>query len=314
MTGAAPARLDRRRVYIFPSRAGFTLGAMMAVILLGAINYDNALGYLLTFLLAGLFLVAMVHTYRNLAGLRFAGARASPVFAGDTATFECLLANDAARPRYALDVGHWPRGLDREQRRYLVRRETRADVPGRTIVPVPVRVDAHRRGWVSLARIRLRSVYPLGTLRTWAFFESDARCLVYPAPRGELPLPRSPGSRGGQGLSSHAGAEDFAGMRPYTPGDPARAIAWKTLAKEQELLVKRFQDSASERIRLDWAAVAGLHGTETRLCQLARWVVDASAAGARFSLAIPGECIDFGSGPEHRDRCLRALALFEAPA
>ena len=50
-------RLDRRHVYIFPTRHGFTLGVMLVVILLGAINYDNALGYLLAFLLGGLFLL-----------------------------------------------------------------------------------------------------------------------------------------------------------------------------------------------------------------------------------------------------------------
>lgn len=308
---ASPERLDRRRVYIFPSRAGFTLGAMMFVILLGAINYDNALGYLLTFLLVGLFLVAMVHTYRNLVGLRFAGARAAPVFAGETASFECLLANDRARPRYAIDVCHWPPRLDRERRRYLERYERRATLGAHATTTLAVPVEAHRRGWLPLTRIRLRSLYPLGTLRTWAFFESDARCLVYPAPRGELPLPEAPGARGGRGTSTHAGTDDFAGMRPYSPGDPARAIAWKTLAKEQELLVKRFQDSAAERIWLDWRAVAGLAHVEARLSQLTRWVLDASAAGVTFGLEIPGERIAFGHGPAHRDRCLRALALYE---
>ena len=48
-------QFDRKHVYIFPTRHGVMLGAMMLVILLGSINYDNALGYLLTFLLFGLF-------------------------------------------------------------------------------------------------------------------------------------------------------------------------------------------------------------------------------------------------------------------
>ena len=99
-------RLDRRRVYIFPTGQGFTLGAMLVVILLGAINYDNALGYLLTFLLAGLTLVAMLHTYRNLAGLEFKGVRSAPVFVGETAHFECHIENDSELVRLAIAAGH----------------------------------------------------------------------------------------------------------------------------------------------------------------------------------------------------------------
>ena len=45
--------LTQRNVYILPTRAGFMLGATLAVLLVGAINYQLNLGYLLTFLLAG---------------------------------------------------------------------------------------------------------------------------------------------------------------------------------------------------------------------------------------------------------------------
>ena len=43
-----------------------------------------------------------------------------------------------------------------------------------------------------------------------------------------------------------------AGLRRYAPGDAVRAIAWKTLAKEQELMVKRFhgQHAAQVEVRV----------------------------------------------------------------
>jgi hypothetical protein len=46
-------RLDRRRVYILPTRAGLLFGLALFTMLLTAINYALALGYALTFLLAG---------------------------------------------------------------------------------------------------------------------------------------------------------------------------------------------------------------------------------------------------------------------
>ncbi len=314
-TLAAPAivqRLDRRHVYIFPTRHGFTLGVMLVVILLGAINYDNALGYLLAFLLGGLFLVAMLHTYRNLAGLQFAGVRCSPVFVGEIAQFECHIDNESERIRLSIALSQCPRRMSREARRYLERFETRFNLDpseqGNPVVPV----EALRRGWLALGRIRLRSVFPLGILRAWAYFDTGARCLAYPAPHGTLPLPRYLGAASGTGAATQSGSDDFAGLRPYTPGDPPRAIAWKTLAKEQDLMIKRFEGSASTQVWLSWDAVGSLANVEARLSQLTQWTLEASRAAMTFGLEIPGVRIEFGHGMGHRDQCLRALALFEA--
>ncbi len=83
----------------------------------------------------------------------------------------------------------------------------------------------------SLGRLRVESVYPLGILRAWAYFDGDSQCLVYPAPRGHLPLPFAPATASGLTQLHGVGSDEFAGLRPYTPGDPVRAIAWKTLAR-----------------------------------------------------------------------------------
>ena len=286
---------------------------MLVVILLGAINYDNALGYLLTFLLAGLTLVAMLHTYRNPAGLEFKGVRSAPVFVGQTAQFECYIENDSELVRLAISAGYWPRGLGRDQRRYIEQFETTFNLDSTVHGSPIIVVEALKRGWLELRRIRLRSTYPLGILRTWAYFATDARCLVYPAPRGELPLPQALAAATGTGASSQSGNDDFAGLRPYTPGDPPRAIAWKTLAKEQELMVKRFQGNALARVWLSWDAVRSHASVEARLSQLSKWTLQASRAGKTFGLEIPGTRIEFGHGPAHCDRCLAALALFEIP-
>jgi uncharacterized protein (DUF58 family) len=308
---AALQTLDRHRIYIFLSRPGLVLGAMLLVILLGAINYDNALGYLLAFLLGGLVMVAMLHTYHNLAGLSFRGARARPVFAGERAEFECLVDNPTARPRLRLFLKYWPRKRSREARRYLARLETVFDLEPASAAYVAVAVDADRRGWLELSRVVLHSHYPLGILRAWAYFESDARCLVYPAPRGSLPLPLADSPAQGAELSPQPGADDFAGLRRYTPGDPVRAIAWKTLAKEQAVMVKRFQGQHAARVALDWAATARLGDLEARLSQLTAWALEAHRRGVSFALRLPRASVPEGQGARHLEACLRTLALYE---
>jgi len=61
--------LDHRRIYIFPNRHGLLFLVVLGAMLLGAVNYNNNLAFLLVFLLGGITLVGLLHTYRNLYGL-----------------------------------------------------------------------------------------------------------------------------------------------------------------------------------------------------------------------------------------------------
>jgi len=303
--------LNRHRVYIFPTRHGFMLGSMMFVILLGSINYDNALGYLLTFLLFGLFLVTMLHTYRNLVGLAYLGAEAKPVFAGEPVAYALGFDNRGMWSRYSMEVAHWPVA------KWRWRRRRRPPVSNRGVIEtdgpshMTLRLPGVTRGWVSLDRIRIASTFPLGVLRAWAYFVDDTRCLVYPKPEGPLPLPVDGTAASSSAGGAHAGNDDFAGFRRYQPGDPIRAIAWKNLARQDTVLVKRFTSGASERIELGWRHCAALGDTEARLSQLCAWIVEADRLGVHYGLDIPGHCIPPGTGAAHRHRCLKSLALYD---
>src|SRR3954465_10580211 len=98
--------LVHRRVYILPARLGWLFGLTLLILLIGAINYALALGFALTFLLAGLGLVGMVHTARNLARIGISVGRAEPVFAGETAQFRLYLEARGAFDRPAILVRH----------------------------------------------------------------------------------------------------------------------------------------------------------------------------------------------------------------
>ena len=86
-TPGAAFRLNRKRIYILPTRQGLAFATAIVVMLAGAMNYNNSLAYVLTFLLVSLALVSLLHTYRNLAGLRISARPAPPVFAGASARF-----------------------------------------------------------------------------------------------------------------------------------------------------------------------------------------------------------------------------------
>ncbi|MCC0189681.1 DUF58 domain-containing protein, partial [Pseudomonas aeruginosa] len=132
---ASSVELNQRRVFILPTRQGGAFGLALLVMLLAAINYQNSLAYGLTFLLLSLGVVTILHTYRNLAGLRLTALGADPVFAGERAGFRVRL-ESPRRARQAIAVG-WPeRPLEY------------ADLAGDAAAEVLLFHPTERRGWL----------------------------------------------------------------------------------------------------------------------------------------------------------------------
>jgi uncharacterized protein (DUF58 family) len=305
--------LDRKRVYILPTRAGVLFGAAMLVLLIGSINYGLQLGFLLTFLVASMALVGMYHTHRNLARLTVRATRVEPVFAGDVLSFEFAVGNPTPEARYALNFSFVLPTRRRAGGRF--RRESPApgawtDVAAASTQPVRLPLPTRRRGKRTCPRLRIRTVYPFGLWQAWAYVRPALEAIVYPKPEEDAPpLPAVfGGSERGFGLA--ASGEDFAGVRPYQDGDPQKMIAWKLAARSDELTVKLFDADAGGELVLDFYATPAKMDVELRLARLARWVLDAEAAHLRYGLRLPGESIPPGRGADHRARCLTALALY----
>jgi uncharacterized protein (DUF58 family) len=299
--GTAPTRLGQRRVFILPTGAGLLFASALLVMLIGAINYSLALGHALVFLLAGIGLTGMVHTFRNLHGLTITPGRCEPVFAGETAHFPLTLSNDRRTPRLALELEAEPGA------------STHADIGAGEIARITVPVGARQRGWLALPRVRLWTRFPLGLFQAWSYLQPEMRCLVYPAPLAS-PLPAAlPTLHGGE-RGAEGGDEDFAGFRHRQPADSPRHVAWKASARDlaRPLLVKQFAGGAQVELRLDWQLTDPALPVETRLSLLTGWVLAADALGSAYALRLPGTDIPSASGDQHRRRCLEALALFAA--
>jgi uncharacterized protein (DUF58 family) len=160
-----------------------------------------------------------------------------------------------------------------------------------------------RRGIHRIAHVRLATAWPLGVLRLERRWPVDAEIVVAPAPAGDdLPPADGAGDDGRGG----GGPEDFAGHRPYRPGDPPRGIDWRAAARGLGWLSTQWDGRGGGARALRYADCRG--DAETRLAQLARWIEDAAARGADYGLELPGDSIPPGRGEIHRRRCLRALA------
>jgi len=293
-----PVRLHRRRIYILPTRLGLGYAAMLFAMVLGGMNYGNNLGLALAFLLVSLGLVVMHHCHGTLSGLVLRLAGTESAFTGSEVAFRLTLENTARtpRPRIELGIGREPTCV--------------VDVPADGTAPAELRLPAARRGRVPLERFVVATRHPLGLFRAWAVVHGEHHAIAWPAPgeRGRVPPGVETDTGGAQ---EHAqGDHDFAGLRPFQPGDSLRRVAWKAYARGQGLHTKQYAGTDVISHVFDWDSLPAL-GTEARLAQLCRWVLDAHERGEAYGLRLPGTVIEPNVGSAQRERCLNALALFE---
>ncbi|WP_019626720.1 DUF58 domain-containing protein [Thioalkalivibrio sp. ALJT] len=294
------ARLGRDRVYILPTRAGYTLVAILLVMLLGAINYSSNMAFLLTFLLVGIGHNAMWYTHRNLLGLRITSLPVAPVFAGATLSLPFRLEEASGRPREALTLSIGTRA------------SAPLAIPAQDSAQVELTLPAPARGIYRLPRQRLHTRYPLGILEAWTWLTLSPEILVYPAPVNPGNVL---GGAGGQATASqlrtrHRG-ETPDHLRPYRPGDPPGRIVWKAFARSGKLHVRESVSGRGDHLWLDWEAMPATD-TETRLAMLCHQVLAAHAEGRIFGMRLPDLTVDPGQGSRHRERCLRSLAQFRS--
>ncbi|WP_058556477.1 DUF58 domain-containing protein [Thiohalocapsa sp. ML1] len=295
---SAEAATHHRRIYILPTKAGLGYGLVLLATLLGALNYQNNLGLLLTFLMISTALVSMHHCWFQLLGLSVRAREGLPVFAGERARFPLSVRDSAgkARPQLAV-VGAAPFALAADGEVHLeLTRPTR------------------RRGPLALDRVILETRYPFGLFRAWTELRPFAEVLVYPKPAARAPQPPMLARFDQQGRGDlGVGAEDYVGPRAYRPGDSPKQLDWKAYARERGLVVKQFGGDQSARVWVDWEAVPS-PDVEHRLSLLARQVLDADALNYSYGLRLPGVSIEHERGGRHKHRCLAALARFDAGA
>jgi uncharacterized protein (DUF58 family) len=289
-----PVRLDRRRIYLLPTRFGLFFGALLLAMGLGALNYNNNPALLLMLLLAGAANTSLLAAHLQLSGLGFTALGAEPVPAGSPLAVRLHARAEPGRERRGLrvDAGDAASWLSLD------------DGAGTAEFLLPTA----RRGWLEPPRLRVSTVRPLGLVRAWSYVWPDQPLLVYPAPDPNAPpLPEGRGHAAQTRL--HPAGDDVHHLRAYRRGDPRRAIAWKHSARRDALLVREYEQPLGADVVLDWSATAGVEH-ELRISRLARWVDEAERDGRRYRLLLPGRPpIGPEHGPAHRHACLRALAL-----
>lgn len=293
-------RLDQRKIFIFPSKFGFLFLATVFLLFLGGINYQNSLILNLCFLLVSLFVVSILHTFRNLSGLIVRAGRSEPAFLGSKSSFELILERDNHRRYESINV-IWHNNESGQ-----------VDVVEQTQTPIKLLLDPVRRGWFKPNRVKLESYFPLGLIRAWSWIDLDMASLVYPKPLKAEQLALDDENLSGDGERKKVkGSDDFDELRKYQIGESLNNIAWKHFAQGRGIYSKTFHGYQSESQWLTWRSVNATD-TELKLSKLTYLVLKLSKTNQPFGLEIPGVKIEPSTGHAHEQRCLKALALYGA--
>ena len=144
-----PVAFDRRRIYVLPTAFGAFFAALLAVMLLGALNYNNNPALLLALLLAGAGNTSLFAAHLQLSGLRVVAVDAGPVPAGTPITLRVHLRADPARPRRGLRLHVHDGGRSDPRGKSLVARDA-----GLRVCPELVKGPLHELGDSATGRKR----------------------------------------------------------------------------------------------------------------------------------------------------------------
>ncbi len=290
--------LHNRRLYILPTRFGYLFAVMLLLLFLAAINYQNSMAFMLTFMLASLAIISLWHTHKNLLGISINPLTPRPVFCGESCELKLEISHLNRSRRYAIGIQY-----DQLPPVYV---KLEPEGSSTAVIKLPT----HRRGQFKPAGITIFTRYPTGLFHAWGWLRFELPMLVYPAPLHDIRLQESVVEHfNGQTSTSTIEGDDFAGLREHRVGESLRHISWKAYAQGKGLLTKTFQGHALPSMWIDWQLLK--HGSqEEKLSFMTALVLTADKANQKYGLRLPGKVIEQSCGNSHRNHCLQALAVF----
>ncbi|MDX1754937.1 MAG: DUF58 domain-containing protein [Marinobacter sp.] len=289
-------QFQQRNIFILPTGMGLIFGALLVVMLLTGINYQNSLVYLLTFVLGVVFVAAMHQTHSNLAGLKLTLVQAGEGHVGDRIPFVFRgAADDSDAIAVKLMLGD-----STVTRHHVMAHET---------TDMVLMAEGQRRGYLLPDRIRVETRFPFGLLKAWSWLRPASAAIVYPRPITPPDWSRMTADDGEASESAaKIAGQDQAELRPWRPGDLSQRVQWKRFARSGEMVIADWEGEQGHPGWLDFEAFPGVD-VEMRLSYLTAQVLERAKSTEAFGLRLPSTTIEPDSGVAHTAACLRALAV-----
>lgn len=299
-----PRTFEYRHIFVLPTVFGIGFGVVLGLTVTGGLNFNNNMALLTAFTLVSISLMTMFLAYRNQVGVSVIAIAVDPVFTGEQAVFQVLMRNGESRNRYAICV-KWSTAASRA---VSGSGDCRDFAPEETL-KLRLEQNALKRGRMAMEPFVVENRFPFGLFKAWSVIIPNVSCLVYPRPApNPPPMPRT--GRGDHGAARKGEGEHFHALREYQPGDPLKRVAWRASARHQKLYTREMESPREEACEFNWYLLGGTN-SEEKLSILTAWILRAEHHQIPYSLEMPTQAVPAGLGDDHRDACLKILALYE---
>jgi len=275
-----------RRVFVMPTRHGFTAALAIFGVFAIAVRIQNNMLLLIAVALFVIFMLSLLWAGQNLRGLRLGVRHDGRIVAGETARLSVGLVSTRPAFDIRLDTGTGSQAAVGGEQQALS-------------------FSPDRRGRHPLPLVRLETRFPFGLARAWAWI-SPAEVLVAPRPDHRAALAHLTGDwRGGGAVGREEGGADM--LDDWTPGTPESRVSWKRYAATDRLLAKTGDASGGSVLTISYDRVAHL-GHERALSAMSAAVLRAARAGRPFHFRLNGTEMRHVL-PQAAGKALDALAL-----
>jgi uncharacterized protein (DUF58 family) len=290
----------RQNIYILPSKTGVFFVVVLIIILIGAINYNNSLAYMLCFFLSSLGFVDMLQTHQNLKNIQISYHKSDPAFSGQLVRHHLVATNTDHKKHTAIQILSETRHISSF---YLSQNENQQHIE--------ITQTTHKRGLQPLSQFKLYTEYPLGLFHAWSQIRLDASAVIYPRPLlAEHTETTDTVNDKVSAKSLPAAGDDFAGIREFRKTDSPRAMAWKKIAQTGLLYSKNFESELNSSLVFRMSDITHTENIEVKLSILCHLVTEAAKNSLEYGLDLNGRTTAINSGTEHMHNCLRELALY----
>ena len=290
--------LHHRRLYILPTRFGYLFGIMLVLLFLAAINYQNSMAFVLTFMLTALGIISLWQTHKNLLDLEVELQSPRPVFNGEDCELLLRFKHRNKSFRYAVGV------------QYAGQPPAYIGIEPRGKAQALLKIPTRKRGQFKPKGLTVFTRYPTGLFHAWGWLKFDTPILIYPKPLSGVSLQETMVEQhDGKTTTSTIEGDDFAGLREHRKGESLRHISWKAYAQGKGLLTKTFQGHARPSLWIDWYQIQD-GPLESKLSHMTALAILAENENQDYGVKLPGLTIEQNSGTAHKIACLYAIATF----
>lgn len=298
--------LNRRVIFIVPSRFGvyFLLSALI-LFLLGT-NYQNNLILMFSFLMIAIMFVTMFHTFYALFNLKLEMLSAPTMERANVSEVSLALHSD--RPRHLLTLY-----FDT----FLPIRIAISE--GKNKIKVPHHPKL--RGKHRLPRLTIETNYPLGLFRCWSKVSFKQEIFVYPKPK---PIKRKElnsildscllGAKNEQNFDVNdtrrgKQAEDIEQLEHYQKGQPLTRVSWKHVASGQGWYTKSFGNEETLTLSIDEKAFPYTNVEEklSVITYVVGYCVDREIV---FDFKLGGDKVERVDSFKQAELCFQSLAQY----